>query len=426
MRFLRYAAALPLLGTALAQQVPQKLTLQEAEQIAIKNHPQVQIALLTALAANQVTIETKSAMYPTLFGSVTGVGALDNSRIAAGNLNNPIIYNRLAGGITASQLITDFGRTRNLTASANYRAQAEQQNAQTVRAEILLQVSRAYFAVLRTQAILTVARQTVSARQLVADQVNALAQSKLKSDLDLSFARVNLAEAKLLLTSAQNENDAAQAELSEALGYREHHDFQVSEEPLPSGLPGDPAPLIQQAMTARPEVASLRAEQEAAARFAKAERELYLPTVSALVSAGGLPAHEDALHSRYAAAGINVNIPIFNGFLFSARRQEADLHTQAAVQQLRDMEVRIARDVQLAWLNANTAFQRLSLTQELLDQANLALNLAQSRYGLGLSSIVELSQAQLNQTSAQITATNARYDYQLQRDVLNYQIGALR
>jgi outer membrane protein len=80
----------------------------------------------------------------------------------------------------------------------------------------------------------------------------------------------------------------------------------------------------------------------------------------------------------------------------------------------------------MAYLNALTANDRLALTAQLLDQAKLALDLAQSRYDLGLSSIVELSQAQLNLTSAQIEAARAKYDYQALRTVLEYQIGALR
>jgi outer membrane protein len=80
----------------------------------------------------------------------------------------------------------------------------------------------------------------------------------------------------------------------------------------------------------------------------------------------------------------------------------------------------------MAWLNANSAFQRLSVTQQLLDQATLAENLAQSRYNLGLGSIVELSQAQLNVTLAQITQASAKYDYQTQMSAFNFEIGNLR
>ncbi len=73
-----------------------------------------------------------------------------------------------------------------------------------------------------------------------------------------------------------------------------------------------------------------------------------------------------------------------------------------------------------------TAFERVGLTDQLLKQAQLALDLAQSRYDLGLSSIIELSQAQLNLTSAQIASASARYEYESQRTLVQYQIGALR
>jgi outer membrane protein len=59
-------------------------------------------------------------LWPTAVANLTGVDSQDNSRITAGGLNNPIIYQRAAAGVTVSQLITDFGRTPNLGASANF------------------------------------------------------------------------------------------------------------------------------------------------------------------------------------------------------------------------------------------------------------------------------------------------------------------
>ncbi len=382
-------------------------------------------AFLTALAANQVTIETRSAFFPTVFGSLTGAAAAKDSRITAGLLNNPSIFNRFAGGFAINQLVTDFGRTSNLTENARLRAQAEEQTAQATRAQILLQADRAYFAVLRAQSVLTVAQQTVSARQLVADQVTALAQSKLKSDLDVSFARVNLSEARLLLIDAQNEIRAAFAQLTAALGFQDEQTYELAEEPMPGSPPASLADLVAQGLRDRPELASSRLSRDAAQRFAAAERDLARPTISAIGVAGGSPAHDSLITDHYSAAGVNVNIPIFNGRLFTARRTEAELRAQAQEQQVRDLENAIARDIRVAWLNANTAYQRLSVTDELLQQATLAQDLAQARYDLGLGSIVELSQAQLNKTSAQIASAEAKYDYQIQRSVLSYQIGAL-
>jgi outer membrane protein len=150
-----------------------------------------------------------------------------------------------------------------------------------------------------------------------------------------------------------------------------------------------------------------------------------MPTISATGEAGLTPAYQVPLRDRYAAAGINVNIPVFNGFLYSARHQEANLRAQAADQAMRDLADRISRDVRTAWLNAGTAYQRLAVTAQFLKQAALALDLAQGRYKLGLSSIVELSQAQLNLTQAQIADTSAKYDFQIQSAGLAYQVGQL-
>jgi outer membrane protein len=80
--------------------------------------------------------------------------------------------------------------------------------------------------------------------------------------------------------------------------------------------------------------------------------------------------------------------------------------------------------VRTSWLAANAAYQRVAVTEELLKEANLALTLAQKRYQMGLSSIVELSQAQYQQTDAAIGNTNAQYQYRLSLATLNYEIGA--
>jgi outer membrane protein len=406
-------------------QAPQTLTLEQAERLAIQNHPQIQAATYLASAAKEQVIEAKSAYYPTVYGSLTGVDAENNSRIAAGALNNPIIYERYANGLTVNQLVTDFGRTHELVKSSSYHAKAEEENVVTTRADVLVAVDEAYYGVLKAQAVLTVAEETVKERQLVADQVTALEQNKIKSGLDVSFANVDLAQAQLLLIQAQNDLDASFAQLSEALGYSDQRTFQLTEQPLPSAPPPDINQLIQEAMADRPELVGQRLNVDSAESYATAERDLWFPTLSAAASAGLTPEGANELAPRYAAAGFNLNIPIFNGHLFDALRSEATERARAEDESLRDLEDRITRDVRTAWLNANSAYQRLAVTNQLLAQANQALDLASARYKLGLSSIIELSQAQLNQTQAQIEQASAKYDYQTELSLLNYQIGAL-
>jgi outer membrane protein len=400
--------------------------LPEAEKIAIQNHPQIQAAThLASAAAAQVT-EVRSAYYPQAYGSVTGVEAEHNSRVAAGGLNNPIIYDRFAEGFTVGQLVTDFGRTYELVKSSNLRARAQQENVATTRAGVLLRLNQAYFAALKAQAVLQVAEQTVKSRQLVADQTSALQKSNLKSGLDVSFANVDLAQAELLLIQAQNDVQASYAELSTALGYSDQRTFHLAEQPMPPSPPTDFLPLIQEAIQNRPEVIGQGLSVKSAQSFANAERDLWFPTISVLGTTGLIPYRQDTLDSRYAAAGFNVNFPIFNGRLFSARRNEATSIAQAQEEYLRDLQNRIVRDVRTAWLNANSAFQRLAVTEQLSNESTQAFDLAQSRYGLGLSSIVELSQAQLNKTQAEIARVSAQYDYEGQIAFLNYQLGRMQ
>jgi outer membrane protein len=416
--------AMLLAGLASAQP-PQKLTLDQAERLAIRNYPQIQAALSTAAAAKAQVTQRRSSYYPDAYGSVTAVDAENNSRIAAGALNNPIIYERYSNGFMVNQLVTDFGRTHNLVKSANYNARAAQEDVVTTREDVLLRVDRAYFGVLKAEAVLKVAQETVKERQLVSDQVTTLMQNKIKSGLDVSFANVDLAQAQLLLVQAQNRVYASYAQLSEALGLPNAETFDLTDVPLPPAPPANFSVLLQQAMQDRPELISQRLTDNSAHSYAIAQRDLWFPTISAAGAAGLIPVGADQLAPRYAAAGVNVNIPIFNGHLFGALRSEANERARAQDQYLRGLQDRIARDVRTAWLDANTAFQNLSLTDKLLNEANQALQLAQSRYKLGLSSIVELSQAQLNQTSAEIAQTSAKYDYQIVTDELDYQLGTI-
>jgi outer membrane protein len=322
--------------------------------------------------------------------------------------------------------VTDFGRTGDLVQSQTLRAGAQAQDVTLLRADVLLDVDRAYFDALRAQAVLRVAQATVDARQLVVDQVSALASSGLKSGLDLSFARVNLSQAQLLRVQADGDVQAAFAALNTAMGVPQTTNYELVDEPLPPLAEDAASALIAQALRDRPDVAAQRLNAAAASKFADAERALLRPTVAAVGTAGVTPYRNPALNDRYSAAGFNVTVPVFNGGLFSARRSEATFRAEVADEALRDLENRVARDVTLAWVQVRTGFQRVDLTNQLVAQASDALDLAQQRYNLGLSSIVELTQAQLNKTEAEIAAASARYDYQAKSSSLRFQTGALR
>jgi len=403
------------------------LTLQQAEALALRSNPQITIGKLRALVARQYVREARSALLPTAGLSVTAVDSNPGSRISAGLLNSPILFPRAAAGASVSQLVTDFGRSTNLLSSSEYQAKAEDQNAAATTADITLAVDQAFYNVLETKALVIVAQQTVEARQLFVGKIKALTDAKLKSDLDLSFASVDLARGKLLLLEAQNNYQTSLAGLSAILGFPDEQNFQLVEESAAIAPPTlDVLPLIQQALQQRPEVLALQDQVQAAQKFGSAEHDLSRPTVNALGVVGEAPVRDNHIPNWYGAVGVNINIPVFNGFLYNARAKAADLETEVSRQKLSNLRNNIARDVRNSWQDTNRAYERLSVTQQLREQASLSLNLAQARYNLGLGSIVEFSQAELQKTEADIADTDAKYQYRLTEIVLAYTMAAPR
>ena len=403
------------------------LTLTNAQALALRLHPQIASANYLLLAAQEVVKEARSGYFPqvNLYGTAVGANQ-EGTRILAGGLNNPSVYDRAAGGLQVNQLLTDFGRTLNLTASSKFQAEAQNQELEATREQVLLQVDTSYFGVLGAQAVLHVAQQTLATRQYLLDQVTELATNQLRSQLDVSFAEVQLQQARLLLETAQNNADAALATLSTALGYREFHPFQLVDASSASPATTNVADLVQAALSQRPELLSLRNQHDAALRFAKAQRDARFPTLEAVGVAGDAPTHDSHLPDDYAAGGVQISLPLFAGGLYTARQHEAELRAQSDVELVHALEDNVIRDVRIAWLNVTTALQQLQTTEDLARNATEAFTLAEARYKNGISSIVELSEAQLNLTSAQIAEANARYGVFIQQANLQYQIGALR
>jgi outer membrane protein len=418
----------------------EELTLAEAEALAIRQAPQLSGAYFKEEAAKQVVRQYRAGFFPQANGIATLVGdAADLSsslgqtasptnaaRIGAtGGLNNPSVFTRESNGLLLSQLLTDFGRTSHLTSAARFQALSEAQKTLLARMQVVLAVDESYFQTLEAQAVLRVANEVVSARKLLYDQISVLSNNKLKSDLDVSVAKVSLGEGNLLLLQARNNLEKAFANLSQSLGYREPHQFSLKEEPQRPSAGDSLSPLVQQALQLRPDAASLRSQREAAYKLAAAEGAARYPTVTAIGAVGITPFGDSRVTGNYAAGGINVEMPVFDGGRISARIQEASFKAKATQKAVDEAEDQIVRDVSVAWFNAASALKKIEVTKDLVANASEALTLADARYRLGSVSIIELSQAQLGKTQADIDYASARYEYQISRAMLDFETGAL-
>ncbi len=403
-----------------------QLTLEQAEQLAIRNNPRVSVGKLLALAQHEVYREAKSAEMPIASAAITGVDSEEASRIGAGSLTSSRLLRHAGAGADLTQLIYDFGHTHNLVLSRKLEEKASNASALATTEEIVLAADQAFYNALIAQTELNVALQTVNTRQTTETQVGEMTRNKLKSTLDLSFADVDLSQAKLLQLDAQNNADSTMATLDAVLGLDHEVTYRLVEGTA-AAPPPPPAvePLIRQALAQRPDLQGLSYETQSAQKFAKAQWDQLLPSLTAAGTVGSIPVHPGTYYitNWWGAVGGNLEIPVFNGFLYISQAREAKYRAQAAAENNRDLRDQIVRDVRTAWLQANTSWQRVAVTAQLEQEADLAMGLAQTRYKLGLSSIVELSQAQLQQTSAQIQNTSARYQYRLALATLNYEMG---
>lgn len=385
------------------------------------------VAQLRAVAARAATAVARSAYFPTLMLNGTAVGTGDsNTRIAAGGLNNPLIYERAAVGLSFTEVLTDFGRTSHLVAAAREDAKSSGEQEAATRAQLLLEVDGTYFQALRGLALRRVALQRSDARRLVLEYISNLASNQLRSQLDVSFARVAVEEARLLLDQAETEVQSAQTSLASLTGIPSPESIQVEEVANTLDLPDDVSGLVLTALANRPEVAIAQAEQRSARERQKAEAALDYPTLNAFGSGGASLVHDDHLDPRFAAAGVNMSIPLFNGGDATGRQRQAQALADAAAAKVREVEESVMREVRLSWLATRHASEQIRMTEALVHNADDSLALAKARYEQGLSSFLDLNQAELTETSAQVTRANAQYGYLIQRDRLEFETGRLR
>lgn len=387
------------------------LTLAGAEARALTNQPRLLAEQFRAQAASKRIAELRAGYFPQAFGNLTAVDTNGDTTVAAGALSTSSISPRAAGGASLIQLITDFGHAANLVQSARLEEKAAGQDEESIRQAVLMQVQEAYFATQAAESVRKTAQAVLDFRRVTLRQLSALAQSQLRSTLDVQFAQVMVSEAELAVVRADSTVQKAQAQLAASMGDEGNTEYTLADEALPACPDADPNEYVDQAIASRPDLKALRLHSESAAHEARAEKDRSYPTLNALATGGEVPIHDSTVHHEYGAVGVNLSIPIFNGGLYASRAAEAQLEAKAADKDASLREVEIARDVRMTWADARDAYLQIDVTQRLVDQANVAMRLAKARYDAGLGSIVELNQAELNQTSALIEAASARFDY---------------
>lgn len=307
---------------------------------------------------------------PAISAQFSAVGTNENTRLATGvgaSLTNPLIISHVGAAVYGVQLVTDFGRANRLMQASQLRAEADQSASRLTRAQVLLQVRTAFHQLVRRQRLEQLAERNAS--------------------------RAGSQEAQLQLLLARNERTAAAIDLATVMGERAPQiPVAVTPERVASAsdaMPPDASALIEQALKDSPEAQQRRQLADAALAQVSADRRAALPTINAVATAGWVPLKAARFPPRdfYQAAGVNVAIPLFGWKAMHARADESRLRAEAARQQLRDTENRIARNIavtalQLSSAGANAAMarQRLARVATEAERATVEAQLAQAEF----------------------------------------------
>ncbi len=407
---------------------PPSLSLAEAERIALANHPDIKASVFDELAATEAVNVARAGYKPQAYGEAVQAFAPGGTRIAAYNaITDPTIVQRTALGVGITQYISDFGRTGDLVQAAEFDARTQMAAADRTRDLVVLAVTQAYFDVLRANALLVVANETSNERRTLLHRIRALQHAGLRSTLDLAIASRDVASADQLVLEARNRRLDAFAELTEALGSSDYSIYRLSDVDRLPDVPADFTALETAAVKDNPQfLASQSAEYASRARELAAAR-LSAPTVTGYGFFGGAPFRESnvSFPSPYAAAGVNVTVPIYTGGAIGAQRREARAAAAAAFEASVAVRNRLLRDVRVAYEDVKTARGNVDVSDRILQTADEALHDTTVRYRIGLSTIADVSEAELARTQAAIAETNARYDFVLRNADLEFATGLI-
>jgi outer membrane protein len=407
-----------------------RLTLQQAVQTGLKQHPALQSSEFAVQSAEARVKQAQSYYYPQVGASAVQTnGSLRANAFLkpSGSLIEP---NRsdFSVGVAANQLVYDFGQTKYRVESQRADRSRFEKEALARRADVVLGVERAYLSVLKRQRLVQIAEQTVRERDTIRQQVDTLYRNQIKSKLDLGLVQVQLADAEFAVIQARNDLSSAFAELNNAMGVEGWSLYDLEDVSVTATEPDRLDLLLAEAQGRRPELVALKERVRTAENRVKAATSSHLPTVQAFGSAGDtehISNRPNLQEGGWWAAGAAVSVPLFTGFLIQNQVAEATSQKREAESLYLSLLHNVQLQVKENFLSVVTFIQQVKVAENQVAIAKEALGLARQRYKLGLSSIVEVTQSEVAVTAAETRLAETQYNAKIAEAQLRYAVGVM-
>jgi len=431
--FLTAAALLAVASHRLDAQQPTALPLSlgDAARLAAQQSALAKGARLRADEAQARVRQRQADLLPTLSSYVQEAGRTFNTSTLGidfptppgqkpvfdpkGQLEGPINTLDVRGRV--QQNLLDFGALGRVR-SAQAAARSSDADAEATAEQAATVASTAYVRAMRADADLH-ARQ---ADTLLATDLLGIAQSQLRAGtgvgLDVTRARAQLAATRASLIASRNARDHARLDLLRSLSLPLGTDIVLTDSlstvaAATEAVP-DEAALLAQALRARPDVLAEEERVRAARQGLSAIKAERLPTLGLVADDGVIGKNGARLLNTYTW-GLQVSIPIFDGFRREGRLQEQRSVVKEAEIRQHDVEQQAQADVRGAVLDLAAAREQLDAASERLRLAEQELAQARDRFNAGVAGNADVVNASLALTSSRTLVNDAETAYQLAR-----------
>ena len=399
------------------------LTLARATEIALRYHPSIRAAEAALRSASAGLTGAKSTYYPQISATASA------TRTDGAFVFNPDFpprnqtYNNYLSGLAVNQMLFDFGRTINRVSANSDLTRAAEQDYYVARETSVQNVQVLYYGLVQAADIVHVNEEAVARAEQHLKQAQAFYSVGRKAQFDVTKSDVDLANARVGLLTARNQESLARLQLENAMGVRAKRPYRLTDSLAipPFDLPLDT--VQSRTLQHRPDLLAAQARVEASREFASAAWDQNLPTLSAS-GTWNWSAFDFPLFPR-ATYGVTLSLPIFQGFSVSAQAEQASAVAAQAEATYDIMLQSVRNEAEQNYLGLTQARERINASQKLAEQAGQNLTLAERQYAAGVSSLLDVTDAQLTLSNARIIGILALFDYNTSLIRLRRSMGAL-
>lgn len=414
--FFLSALVVPVRAQEEATRLP-PLTLPEAVDTALRNHPTIRMDRASIEAAQQRVRQQIAGYLPKgaytytysrqerpLSSAIGGVQVGGQQQRALSQ-----VFNFNSTNFSMTQLLFDFGRNLNSIQAAVASVDASTADLETTMQAVIFNTKQSYYGLLSSQQLLGVAEETVRQNQKHLEEAQARFEVGVAPRFDVTQAQVQVSNAELNLVTARNNVDLGFETLRTAMGQTEPLRVTLTEVLAQPPASLNEESVLQQAYARRPELESLRAQQRAANERVTALQKQYLPSLSGSAQYNWT-GREYPLQQGWLW-GMTVTVPLFDSILTTAQLGEAQATLRNLQAQEQNLRQQVTLEVRQSMLNARRAVESIRVSGQTQVQAQENLELAEGRYAAGVGNIIEVTDAQVSLTSARANNIKALYDY---------------